>query len=250
MAQPQSVSHIPKRIYKYYPPSALALTGVSSSQIWFSDPLKFNDPYDCAFDLIDNSIWESRRKLTRKDCLKLIGEDPGRKVADADLQDAVSKAIRESVRQHFVNFGVSCCAASNKSLLMWSHYAESHRGFCLEFDTAYPPFSDAMAVNYADSFPHFDWKTILQNKKPVLVNYLLTKARCWKYEEEWRMINRYPNCLVSYSSKALTGIYFGAMTPVEQLKMISKVVPPEITRYQMGMRLDSFELLDTAYSVV
>jgi len=39
---------------------------------------------------------------------------------------------------------------------------------------------------------------------------VLTKASCWKCEEEWRIMHMEPNKLFGYDWRALTGIYFGA----------------------------------------
>jgi hypothetical protein len=39
-----------------------------------------------------------------------------------------------------------CLTPEPCSTLMWSHYADNHRGICLEFDTGNPLFSEAMEV--------------------------------------------------------------------------------------------------------
>jgi hypothetical protein len=72
---------------------------------------------------------------------------------------------------------------------MWSHYADSHRGVCLEFnlagDESYSV--DTHRVVYQEAFPAASFFTI--NTAVGATAALLTKAAYWRYEAEWRTIN-------------------------------------------------------------
>jgi len=48
-----------------------------------------------------------------------------------------------------------CLTPDPCSTLMWSHYADNHRGICLEFDTTNPLFSDALEVAYRSEYPRW-----------------------------------------------------------------------------------------------
>jgi hypothetical protein len=69
--------------------------------------------------------------------------------------------------------------------LMWSFYADSHRGICLCFDAQHPFFSEARIVRYIN-VPKTSEKPIDNN----LVNdpLLYAKSRRWKWQKEWRMV--------------------------------------------------------------
>lgn len=128
---------------------------------------------------------------------------------------------------------------------MWSHYADNHKGFVLEYDLrkmVFParpgiPESDNNAVYTAMLFPviytekRYDATqvgkyfilnnflhtyNVLNISNPVpdvfyLLKIFLNKAKCWEYENEWRLI-----CMDSDGEKAVniqlrpTAIYYGS----------------------------------------
>lgn len=98
------------------------------------------------------------------------------------LNDCMSK-IKNSVR-------VVCLSEVYDSILMWSHYAQNHTGFCIEYDfeennmfykRLYPVkyTKDRYAISKADmsnSNTHWIYKTIC------------SKSEVWSYEKEWRIV--------------------------------------------------------------
>lgn len=68
-----------------------------------------------------------------------------------------------------------------RNLLMWAHYAESHRGFVIEFrpDFMTEPLKE---VKYATERPLLTFEDIDQNRD----DFYLCKSREWHYENEWR----------------------------------------------------------------
>ncbi len=96
-------------------------------------------------------------------------------------------------------FLVGCLCTDFKNRLMWSHYAESHTGFCVEYD-----FSEAIPsvlsnlpvpVFYSSERPLVPWKAALENSSENIAEActelmlgLLTKDSAWEYENEWRIL--------------------------------------------------------------
>lgn len=96
-------------------------------------------------------------------------------------------------------FRIGCLATDFKNRLMWSHYADSHRGFCIEYDfsgtdentLSMTPFP----VVYSEERPLIPWKAAI-DKTPEnnaeatrqLMLGLLTKDKAWEYENEWRIM--------------------------------------------------------------
>lgn len=102
------------------------------------------------------------------------------------------------------SFRIACFAETPYSMLMWSHYARNHQGFCIEYET--PDYSDDNADLYHNLFPviYTDTRTDLTNlslswkSKGSLSNEdlwdlykygLLCKSLDWKYQNEWRLIS-------------------------------------------------------------
>lgn len=88
-------------------------------------------------------------------------------------------------------FGILSLSKRWCSILMWSHYANSHQGFCVGFweeklrnnisvleggQVCYPP---------DNSFPRPD---PIGNPKENMIHKYLTKSNEWGYEEEYRMV--------------------------------------------------------------
>jgi len=48
----------PESIYEFQPPSDLAFGNLFDNRLWFSDPAKFNDLFDCALDPVVKGLSE------------------------------------------------------------------------------------------------------------------------------------------------------------------------------------------------
>ena len=101
------------------------------------------------------------------------------------LQETMARELEELL-------GVLCLSESPKSLLMWAHYADSHRGFVVQFDEASPFFD--RRVSEDDELRHLRQVTY-SSKRPSLTlsevedgSAFLMKGVEWEYEAEWRMI--------------------------------------------------------------
>jgi Protein of unknown function (DUF2971) len=90
--------------------------------------------------------------------------------------------------------GVLCLSGSDQNALMWSHYADSHRGALIEFDENHSTFkrrrsnADELGhfrhVCYSDTRPHIN----AMSGEQVFVQLALTKALDWAYEQEQRLL--------------------------------------------------------------
>lgn len=76
-------------------------------------------------------------------------------------------------------YGLLCFSKTWQSPLMWSHYADRHRGLCLGFDVNE---ANVQKVDYAEDRIKLP-KKISEEKMNSL---LFTKYSGWAYEKEWR----------------------------------------------------------------
>jgi Protein of unknown function (DUF2971) len=127
---------------------------------------------------------------------------------------------------------------------MWGHYCDGHNGFCLEFDTdAEPMFTKAKQVQYADAVPSLGVETFTKADFAQMMKLLLTKAKCWEYEREWRVLHEKGELAYGYDRASLTGVYFGAKMSDERVQMISSLLDATDTKfYRMQVSKTSFEL--------
>lgn len=98
-------------------------------------------------------------------------------------------------------FGILSLSATPTSLLMWAHYAASHRGYLIELNGDHAFFNDPSArgaigklfpVSYRQNRPEvtvYDTSLLPDQFMSTMVrDVLLTKSVEWAYEEEYRMI--------------------------------------------------------------
>ena len=129
-----------------------------------------------------------------------------------NLNRASEEALNRSRNIISQQFRVTCLSERMDSPLMWSHYANKHYGFCLEYDFTptvtvmhYPNLLEAQLllfpVHYTEKRPLltkslFQGKALLdyvKNKKlpknflEKLMYGLLAKSQDWEYEREWRI---------------------------------------------------------------
>ncbi|MEZ5364082.1 MAG: DUF2971 domain-containing protein [Bryobacterales bacterium] len=191
---------LPPRLYKYQSLSPEVLLGLLDRSLWFSAPLDFNDPFDCRY--------------------RVVAEGPSR--SQMTLERAKLKA--DELLEFPKTRSVACFSETPDNLLLWSHYAASHTGVCLEFDTKSAPFKDAQPVSYTDSFPTVDYPSLeAQTDDQLCDSLVLQKAESWSYELEWRIVRREAAHSEEYLPRALTGVYFGLAQPYRKRLSIAQL---------------------------
>lgn len=165
-------------IYKYYRGINRDWNSIIKPELWLSRADCFNDPYDCAF--LYNC--HSKKVYDPKTEYNLAVEEGIRQYEQDKKSDTIQSAVF-----------VGCFSERNDSLLMWSHYADEHRGLCIGYKLHdLIKNYNCFPVIYNDEMPQE--KEIGLDKKDSLMKYILTKCSDWSYEKEWRIIQIDPYC--------------------------------------------------------
>lgn len=181
--------------------------------------------------------YEETKKLTK---IKLFGV---RISMDIERGETVIKKLNDE----YGNVGISCFSEEMNNLLMWSHYADKHAGFCIEFDSSYHPFLKARKVIYTENIPDYNYDLEKKNNQMNLFNY---KSKYWEYEKELRIIDTESNKCLTYEKESLKAIYFGLKTNKknkERICSIAKDNNPEVKFYEMKIKDGYFELESHPY---
>lgn len=89
---------------------------------------------------------------------------------------------QEVVRLDSAVQGYLSLSSTNRSTLMWSHYAQNHEGFVVGFDGEHEYFEYGVVnVDYKDQRPYLD---PTQSRQDASLFY--TKSTDWRYEQEYR----------------------------------------------------------------
>ena len=128
---------------------------------------------------------------------------------------------------------VGCLSSDFKNRLMWSHYADCHKGFCIEYDfSALEKIQNdqyLLPVLYDNKRPLFPWSiafdqsesSIKEAQKKILLS-LLTKDNVWSYEKEWRIFIRKQRSS-ELIMPPITCIYLGARIDNESKNAIINI---------------------------
>jgi hypothetical protein len=201
---------LPPRLYKYQPLSPHALKNVHDGVLWFSNPHHhFNDPFDCQAVLLDAKITKEEIK---EECSRSGLANPN--IAQWHLEIGLGAQLQLRI---WNDVSVACFSESVDDMLMWAHYADGHKGFCLEFDTSVAPLRDAQPVIYREVFPRLkvsqerlESATSEELTDSLLRRMLLTKYKGWKYEKEWRIVRSKNAHTEVFDKRAIAGVYLGA----------------------------------------
>ena len=179
-------NELPHKIYKYYQLSddnkrnELRLTSVKNNKIWASTCFEFNDPFECQY-----------LYLNEDDLLQMGIPNPenAKKIWDS---------IMGQIRQRITTI---CFTQNPNDMPMWAHYANEHKGFCVEYEVKnyknlYPVFysenrmkAQTLFIDLIYSF--FNKEAKGENLSTLFKYIILTSAfkdKSWESEHEIRAI--------------------------------------------------------------
>ena len=86
-----------------------------------------------------------------------------------------------------------CASLIHDSILMWSHYADNHRGLVLAFDTTQRPFCQVprdcwLTINYSNKKADYVYSHKEREFRRKMFAIAASKASGWSYEREIRII--------------------------------------------------------------
>jgi hypothetical protein len=244
---------------------------VIGSRLYLSSPDSFNDPFDMKPRVIVEGDISS--------LLTKIGSLPA--PSPQAKQDAIRMAesiwqehgwpgilhefkIQESAETLFRETGVFCfstsCKASEyarpsresgpRNNLMWSHYGDSHRGICLQFQVfRYPLILHRLVrVSYSDSFPEINW--ISPTFEQECLYAATNKHSHWSYENEWRHVQlNSAGSYLHFEPSFLSGIILGARISESSIGEVTRILGkrdqmglPPLKKYRAEMKPGSYQI--------
>lgn len=211
------------------------IKNLANNQLFFKSPAEFNDPFDSraycfyrgtkkqfvdSIRKVDSISYEQAEAEFELDISNEIVEKQG-EFYYAEYKKLFSKDIIHGDIPKEMYPKICCFSGTCKSILMWSHYADSHRGICLRFrslkkrlnkkeydyylEFCYSNQNEMLWLARINPFHNLYYEVIFQKivynnniPEPVnlfdkdgnikLHNFLLNKFTDWVYEEEYRMI--------------------------------------------------------------
>lgn len=241
----------PNVLYKYMPEWPYAFSTLTTRFFHFSLISDFNDPFEGKFS--DNEIYskDEMREYFKNICH--VPDDKMSSIENVMLHDTnwietfKSKLMheKESIEKEY---GILCLSETNKNILMWSHYANSHKGIVIGLDpkiiwrttTSSNIGGLIEPVKYEKDYPMVNY---FKNQKGVIDKWFFTKYEEWEYEKEWRAI--YKPGLTQFPKEIIQSVYFGAkFSPEKRDSWIKQIIDSGIKPEMYQASLDK-----TAYKI-
>lgn len=183
---------LPKILYKYFTYGDWVSDFLSGKSIKFASRLDFNDPFDCRPAYTDGELKTNIANYEVRAKIRNISQE--RRAKEIEVLKIISNdrliKFERSIGEVLDKVGVLCVTEKWDNFLMWSHYADHHRGVCVGFKTDVDVFKTASKVNYQCEKPIVAMPLPFSKMDELYMLTYLTKARFWDIEGEWRIIKK------------------------------------------------------------
>lgn len=270
--------NLPNSFFKYRSLSENTLDNLSKNYIWCAEISSLNDPFECSLQFDNDECLrhyfsdkkfheffkeQFRQELTQKEIKELTNSKTPYSTYDEicrnkniilsmspeqqleRIQQRWDQIIEES------NQDIKICSfsANNDSLLLWSHYADEHKGICIEYDLTKDdkirPF--LQPIVYSDKI----FKIGLLEELHLLrkIGSTLIKSKDWEYESEWRYtpFRQGPEFLNKISVDNPIAVYLGTRFHQNKAELkeqlLSVLRERKIPVYQMKKHPTEYKLI-------
>jgi len=222
----------PPTLYKYrnFDARGRYLKLIQDGELWFSSAREFNDPFDSAlhYQYNDNPLGIRRRwaeDFVKRDTPHLNSEEReefiNKRLKEIDDDPGYIKKIKEhSDELNYKKYGICSLTTFRQDLLMWAHYSDHHRGFCVGIDTeellkfqlSLPKKPiELVKVMYSTTMPNINFfESMLSTRNDDIMALLTTKSDHWSYECEYRLLYYdQTNMSISIGHSAIVEVVLG-----------------------------------------
>lgn len=251
-------------VYRYRSCTDCAVDAFKKDRLYFSTPKYFNDPFDAVIHVNENKLLASILRNLDEGMVSYLDAKVGDPTSFVDTAnkdfilrctqdlnyraaflDRIQKMVQTVADSLLTNSKTICFCEEYLSTLMWSHYADYHKGFVLAYDrealkhatcrneqgemiTATLKLDkiryQSQMKDYGEFFYEY-FPTICKGVPPVLYSrflaeMLFSKTKEWEYEKEWRLcsvpIDFTKSDPVHYISVSPWAVFLGAKMPAKQ----------------------------------
>jgi len=171
-------------LYKYLSWNENTISSLLGNYLWLTNPVHFNDPFDCNRNMIFNYEFSEEERLKKKNYFDDIG---------------------------ILSFTENRCCP-----LMWAHYTSNYNGIVLKFRA-----KEFTNLDNGNQFEKIKLRKVIypEQFKPFPLGYafskelmLFSKIKSWSYEKEWRLVanlKKPDNRYLRFDPHSLEEIYIG-----------------------------------------
>lgn len=140
------------------------------------------------------------------------------------LPNETSRGLAKRLLQELDGLGVYCLSGTKDSAVMWAHYANLWKGFCIEYShhdrrrfldelrRVHGPmvFQGALSINYVKSLTRVTAAEFAYpgKSRELILRLLGQKTDEWNYEKEYRLLFKNPG-RYHMPPSIISGVYLG-----------------------------------------
>jgi hypothetical protein len=139
---------------------------------------------------------------------------------------------QEQFKQLAEYYGIISFSKHKANILLWSHYAASHTGYCIGFKSDQllnnaKRFGNGRKVKYEDEMPTIMPTDDLYDQ---MINQVYTKSKVWAYEDEYRFTKivrdleqTNKNRVIEFTQNEVAEIIIGASMRESEFKSVISI---------------------------
>ena len=257
-------NYFPQELYKYREinnkealEENIHIDALKNEKVYLSNPYFFNDPYDSLFSIDIQKIKEQvvqklKEQIVQKEIDKINIDAEIKNIEiiykDINIQNPtiISDLIENNLEVFYytylkkqIKFKICCFSEIPDSILMWSHYSNYHKGFCIGYDTS--KIEEKIKKEFYPVFYHEILFPLVKTENDINAGKFnsLIKYEDWKYEKEWRLILNEQFAPLK-PSKIYLGVKFDEDKYLDYFKRIASKLSCKL--YKMHMNYSEYKL--------
>ncbi len=210
--------------FKYRKINKRFFDSLKNGIIYFAKRKDLNDPFDCNI-YIERSIQNAIESLN----------DESKQYLSSLIKE---QNLFSSIRNDIDSFGICSFSLDLGETLMWSHYANDHRGACIlyEFEKEFilEEKNKIIGVSTTNYLPDSltKWFETIAPFAPLKLDpfvselakqLVISKAPAWSYEKEARIIRKDPGAM-KIPKEFIKQICFGLQTNDDDINKVKEIV--------------------------
>ena len=216
------------KVYKYCSNYSPVIKSLSRSKIYAPSKQQLNDPFE---GTVTSKIFEDYKII--KDYL-----------SPSNYEYKIALINKLLVQIGYL--GIYSMSKTWRSELLWAHYSNSHKGFCIEYEledmilteSKTIIFPKIIEIEYSKNPPIYSLDIMDKiTEVEFLIMLIGTKSMSWKYEKEVRLIFN-NNGEQEINNKAIQSIIFGACASDEDINRTITQMSNKIKYYKINIAND------------
>jgi hypothetical protein len=207
--------------FKYRAIDKHLVESLVNPSLYFAKPSALNDPFDCRLDL--------HRAFIK------VASSAGGDRAQWLARFLDNASFFENWKSQIESLGVCSFSSTMDNALLWSHYADEHRGVCLEYQLTGSflrrpkvqltaggevTYLSEPLTDFLEKAPiELDIDTFV---KGLVLVCLRAKSPAWLYEKEARLIRREPG-VVNIDGDCIREVCFGLQTSQADIDLVIRL---------------------------